>query len=126
MDRKPSEIIQEFLELLDESHENFNNSSTLIEAENNRTLINTHSLEDCDDTDLYSFAYKWREDLRERRKECDRKALYENIHKFSISEGNKPTIKRLKGLLKEQIRTEEYLEIPYKERQFKNGGKLNE
>lgn len=41
MDRKPSEIIQEFLQLLDESHEYFNNSSTLIEAENRRTLVNT-------------------------------------------------------------------------------------
>lgn len=125
MDKKPSEIIQEFLCLLDESHEQFGNSTALIEAENKRTLINTHSLEDCDDTDLYEFAYKWRQDLRDRRKECDRKAMYENIHKFAISESNKPIIKRLKGLLKEQVRTEEYLEIPYAEREFKKGNRKN-
>ena len=125
MDRKPSEIIQEFLQLLDESHEHFNSSSTLIEAENRRTLVNTHQLEDCSDDRLYEFAYKWRQDLRDRRKECDRKALYESIHKFSISEQNKPVLKRLKGLLKEQITTEEYLETPYEEREFKNGGKQN-
>ena len=121
MERKPSEIIQEFLCLLDESHEQFGNSTALIEAENKRTLINTHSLEDCDDTDLYEFAYKWRQDLRDRRKECDRKALYENIHKFAISEQNKPVLKRLKGLLKEQTTTEEYLETPYEEREYKKG-----
>lgn len=121
MDRKPSEIIQEFLQLLDESHEYFNNSSTLIEAENRRTLVNTHQLEDCPDDRLYEFAYKWRQDLRDRRKECDRKALYENVHKFSISEQNKPVLKRLKGLLKEQTTTEEYLEIPYEEREYKKG-----
>ncbi len=121
MTRKPSEIIQEFLQLLDESHECFNNSSTLIEAENRRTLVNTHQLEDCPDDRLYEFAYKWRQDLRDRRKECDRKALYENIHKFAISEQNKPVLKRLKGLLKEQITTEEYLETPYEEREYKKG-----
>ena len=121
MTRNPSEIIQEFLQLLDESHEFFNNSSTLIEAENKRTLVNTHQLEDCPDDRLYEFAYKWRQDLRDRRKECDRKALYENIHKFAISEQNKPVLKRLKGLLKEQITTEEYLETSYEEREYKKG-----
>lgn len=125
MDKKPSEIIQEFLQLLDESHEYFNNSSTLIEAENRRTLVNTHQLEDCPDERLYEFAYKWRQDLRDRRKECDRKAMYENIHKFAISETNKPTIKRTKVLLKDQLTTEEYLSTPYKERKFKSGGKQN-
>lgn len=123
MDRKPSEIIQEFLQLLDESHEHFNGACSLIEAENSKTLVNTHLLEDCEDEQLYEFAYKWRQDLRDRRKECDRKALYENIHKFAISEQNKPTAKRLNGLVKEQIKTEEYLDIPYKEREFKGGTK---
>lgn len=30
-------------------------------------------------------------------------------------------MKRLKGLLKEQTTTEEYLEIPYEEREYKKG-----
>lgn len=123
MDRKPSEIIQEFLQLLDESHERFNEACSLIEAENSKTLVNTHLLEDCEDDELYEFAYKWRAALRERRRQCDRKALYENIHRFAISEANKPTAKRLNGLVKEQIKTEEYLDIPYKEREFKGGTK---
>lgn len=121
MTRNPSEIIQEFLQLLDESHEHFNNATALIEVENRRTLLNTHQLEDCPDDCLYEFAYKWRQDLRDRRKECDRKVLYENIHKFAVSEQNKPVLKRLKGLLKEQITTEEYLETPYEEREYKKG-----
>lgn len=112
MKRNPSEIIREFLELLDESHEYFNNSVAMIEAENSKTLINTHSLEDCDDENLYDFAYQWRCDLRKRRKACDIKVRYENIHKFAISEQNKPTLKRIRGLLKEQIASEEYLGIP--------------
>lgn len=123
MDKKPSEIIQEFLQLLNESHEHFNEACSLIEAENSKTLVNTHLLEDCEDDELYEFAYKWRAALRERRRQCDRKALYENIHRFAISEANKPTAKRLNGLVKEQIKTEEYLDIPYKEREFKGGTK---
>ena len=123
MDKKPSEIIQEFLQLLDESHEHFNEACSLIEAENSKTLVNTHLLEDSEDDELYEFAYKWRAALRERRRQCDRKALYENIHRFAISEANKPTAKRLNGLVKEQIKTEEYLDIPYKEREFKGGTK---
>ena len=126
MKRNPSEIIQEFLELLDESHEYFNNSVAMIEAENSKTLINTHSLEDCDDENLYDFAYQWRCDLRERRKACDIKVRYENIHKFAISEQNKPTLKRIRGLLKEQIASEEYLGILYKDRTFKKGEQTNE
>lgn len=126
MKRNPSEIIREFLELLDESHEYFNNSVAMIEAENSKTLINTHSLEDCDDENLYDFAYQWRRDLRERRKACDIKVRYENIHKFAISEQNKPTLKRIRGLLKEQIASEEYLGIPYKDRTFKKGEQTNE
>ena len=123
MDKKPSEIIQQFLQLLDESHEHFNEACSLIEAENSKTLVNTHLLEDCEDDELYEFAYKWRAALRERRRQCDRKALYENIHRFAISEANKPTAKRLNGLVKEQIKTEEHLDIPYKEREFKGGTK---
>lgn len=123
MDKKPSEIIQAFLQLLDESHEHFNEACSLIEAENSKTLVNTHLLEDCEDDELYEFAYKWRAALRERRRQCDRKALYENVHRFAISEANKPTAKRLNGLVKEQIKTEEYLDIPYKEREFKGGTK---
>ncbi len=125
MNRKPSEIIQEFLNLLDESHKQFNTAVSLIENENSRTLLNTHSLEDCEDDQLYEFAHKWRENLKERRKACDTKVMYENIHRFAISEQNKLTLKRLKGLLKEQNTAEEYLEIPYKEREFKNNGKEN-
>ena len=75
MDKKPSEIIQAFLQLLDDSHEHFNEACSLIEAENSKTLVNTHLLEDCEDDELYEFAYKWRAALRERRRQCDRKAV---------------------------------------------------
>lgn len=64
--------------------------------------------------------------MRERRKACDIKVRYENIHKFAISEQNKPTLKRIRGLLKEQIASEEYWGIPYKDRTFKKGEQTNE
>lgn len=48
-------------------------------------------------------------------------ALWENIHKFGSSENNKPFLKRLKGLITEQKRTEEYLETPPEQREFKGG-----
>ena len=35
--------------------------------------------------------------------------LYEKIHEFSINEMNKSTLKRLRSMLGNQIKTEEYL-----------------
>ena len=123
MDKKPSEIIAEFIRLIELSHNKVTEATAKIEFYNGDTYNKTHQLEDCADDDLLELTRQWRDDLRTRRRYCDSKALYEGIHKYSINESNKPALKRLKALLEEQKRTEEYLSIPPAEREFKKGVK---
>lgn len=47
MERKPSEIIQDFLDLVDCSHTEFNDSKSKVDDFNGKTFVWTHQLEDC-------------------------------------------------------------------------------
>lgn len=70
-------------------------------------------------------ATAWQKELKERRKEKDRKNLWEKIHNFGADVSNKAFLKKLRHLVYEQRKVEEYLETPYEEREFKNGGNKN-
>lgn len=121
MEQKPSEVIEAFLALMEQSHTEYNNSKGKVDYYNKHTYELVHMLEDCPDESLLEFAQQWRQETQDRRKERDNMALWENIHKFGSSENNKPFLKRLKGLITEQKRTEEYLETPPEQREFKGG-----
>ena len=121
MEQKPSEVIKAFLALVEQSHTEYSNSKGKVDYFNKHTYELVHMLEDCPDKTLFCFAKQWRQETQDRRKERDNMALWENIHKFGSSENNKPFLKRLKGLLTEQKRAEEYLEIPPEQREFKRG-----
>lgn len=120
-ERKPSEIIEDFLTLCEKSHEEFSGSKSRVDYFNAKTYDNVHDLEDCTDEQLIEFAKSWRQETWERRAERDNMALWEGLHKFTSSDNNKPFLKRLRGLLVEQKRTEEYLRVPPHEREFKKG-----
>lgn len=122
MDRKPSEIIQEFLDLVDRSHSEFGDSKSKVDSFNSKTYTWTHKLEDCKNKqERNKLATEWQRELKERRKEKDRKNLWEKIHTFGSDVSNKAFLKKLRYLLLEQIKVEEYLETPYEEREFKKG-----
>lgn len=121
MEQKPSEVIKAFLALVEQSHTEYSNSKGKVDYFNKHTYELVHMLEDCPDETLFYFARQWRKETQDRRKERDNMALWENIHKFGSSENNKPFLKRLKGLITEQKRTEEYLETPPEQREFKGG-----
>lgn len=71
-------------------------------------------------------ATAWQKELKERRKEKDRKNLWEKIHTFGSDVSNKAFLKKLRHLVQEQQKVEEYLETPYEEREFKKGNSKNE
>lgn len=126
MDRKPSEIIQDFLDLVDSSHVEFNDSKSKVDDFNSKTYVWTHQLEDCKNKqERNKLATSWQKELKERRKEKDRKILWEKIHTFGSDVSNKAFLKKLRHLVQEQKRVEEYLEIPYAEREFKKGNRKN-
>lgn len=119
-ERMPSEIISDFINLCKQSHDNFNSAKQMVEQMNSRTYEWTHKLEDAKDkSERNKLATAWRNELLERRKQRDKQALWKSLHEFSISEQNKPTLKRLESVLKNQIKTEEYLRIPPYQREYK-------
>lgn len=122
MDRKPSEIIQDFIDLVDSSHSEFNDSKIKVDCFNSKTYTWTHKLEDCKNKqERNKLATAWQKELKERRKEKDRKNLWEKIHTFGSDVSNKAFLKKLRHLAQEQIKVEEYLKTPYEEREFKKG-----
>ena len=121
MEQKPSEVLETFLALMEQSHTEYNNSKGKVDYFNKHTYELVHTLEDCPDEDLLEFARQWRQETQDRRKERDNMALWDALHKFGSSDQNKPFLKRLKGLITEQKRTEEYLETPPEQREFKGG-----
>lgn len=127
MERKPSEIIQDFLDLIDKSHTEFNDSKSKVDNYNSKTYTWTHQLEDCKNKqERNRLATAWQRELKERRIEKDRKNLWEKIHNFGTDVSNKAFLKKLRHLVQEQRKVEEYLETPYAEREFKKGTIKNE
>lgn len=121
-DRKPSEIIQEFLDLIETSHAEFNESKERVDYFNSRTYTWTHDLEDCQNKqERNKLATAWQKELKDRRKQKDRKNLWEKIHTFGADVNNKAFLKKLWHLAQEQQKVEEYLATPYEEREFKKG-----
>ena len=126
MNKKPSEIIQDFLDLIDNSHTEFNDSKVKVDNYNSKTYTWTHQLEDCKNKqERNRLATAWQKELKERRREKDRKNLWEKIHTLGADVSNKAFLKKLRHLVYEQRKVEEYLETPYEEREFKNGGNKN-
>lgn len=117
--REPSEIIQDFLELLGRSHIEYQNSKALVDKYDSKTLDWVHDLENTDlAKERSKLSTQWRNERKMRRQHKNNLILYEKIHKFTCEELNKPTLKRLKKLLNDQIQTENYIKNPNKE--FKN------
>lgn len=127
MERKPSEIIQDFLDLIDKSHTEFNDSKSKVDNYNSKAYTWTHQLEDCKNKqERNRLATAWQRELKERRIEKDRKNLWEKIHNFGTDVSNKAFLKKLRHLVQEQRKVEEYLETPYAEREFKKETIKNE
>lgn len=122
MDKKLSEIIQDFLDLIDNSHVEFNDSKSKVDNYNSKTYTWTHQLEDCKNKqERNRLATAWQRELKERRREKDRKNLWEKIHTFGSDVSNKAFLKKIRHLVQEQRKVEEYLETPYEEREYKKG-----
>lgn len=118
--RKPSEIIEDFLNLIERSHEEWKNSKSQVDQFNNNTFRWTHDFEDADvKSERNKLATGFHRELKERRKSKDNMCLWEHVHKFGCDEQNKPTIKRLRTIFAKQKISEEYVDTPPKNRELK-------
>lgn len=123
MERKPSEIIQDFLDMIEKSHLEYQEAKKNVDNYNDKTYNWTHDLEDAPNkAERNKIATAWQHELRKRRIEKDRMNLWQKVHEMASDVQNKAYLKRLRHLLEEQKKTEEYVATPYKQREYKRGG----
>lgn len=118
MERKPSEVITEFLNFLEASSREYEAAYADVGAEDNRLQTFLHDLEFSPDrNERNRNATRLQQSRRTRRKAKDRAKLYGHIHEFYMDKQNQHLLKALRRLLNEQVTEEKYL---FGEREFKN------
>ena len=126
-DRKPSEIIQDFIDLLNYANDIYTKSKSECEQLDSIERVRSwqHKFEFAKDKqERNRLATALHKERLKRRKYKDTVDLYRYVHDFSNSENNKAVLKRLGGMLNLQKRTEEYLES-YREYKAGDGDDSN-
>lgn len=119
--RKPSEIIEDFLELIEQSHREFTENEKAYKELDGKTAEWAHKFEFAQDkNERNRLGTAYHRERKKRRGHKDLAKLYEPVHEFALSENNKATIKRLKGMLSRQKSVENYL---FGDRKYKAGDK---
>lgn len=117
-ERKPSEIIEEFIDLISTSHTEYESNMSIAKGYDKKTITWIHDFETANNYDeRCKLATALHREREIRRQHKDRAKLFQNIHEFAAQERNKQVLKNLKWLLTEQKKQEEYLES---DREFKH------
>lgn len=117
-ERKPSEIIQDFIDLITQSHEEYESNMSIAKGYDKKTITWIHDFEVADNyEERCKLATALHQERETRRKHKDRAELFQKIHEFAGQEKNKQVLRSLKWLLNEQKKQEEYLES---DREFKH------
>lgn len=118
MERKPSEIITEFLSFLEASKHEYESAYSDVGKEDSRTQTFLHDMEFAPNkNERNKVATRFQKSRRARRKAKDRAQLYEYINNFYIDKQNQGFLKALRRLQNEQLTREKYL---FGNREFKN------
>lgn len=117
-ERKPSEIIQDFIDLITQSREEYESNMSIAKGYDKKTITWIHDFEMADNyEERCKLATALHQERETRRKHKDRAELFQKIHEFAGQEKNKQVLRSLKWLLSEQKKQEEYLES---DREFKH------
>ena len=120
-EKKPSEIVQDFIEFLDNSKAEYEEAKAKCDKYDSidRHIYWAHKFElasDKNERNRLATAYqKERLDRRACKNTVDR---LKAIHDFVCSDNNKSTIKRMKGMIQVQKSQEDYLDS---EKEYKGG-----
>lgn len=118
--KKPSDYLQEMLDYLEDSKNLYENAKKECEKYDSvdRLIYWAHKFELANGkNERNRLATAYQRERIERRRYKDICDTYEKIHDFVCSE-NKSTLKRMKGMIQNQKKQEEYLES---ERVYKAG-----
>lgn len=109
-DKEPSVILQEFLDYLTDCKKQYKEAQVVMQKEDSKRQDFVHAIEFENNCKKRSKIATQEHLSRKRRRAAKDKVLkLEKIVKFTESERNKAFINALKGLVKEQKNTEDYL-----------------
>lgn len=118
MDKKPSEVITDFLNFLELSKYEYETAYNAVGKEDAKTQTFMHDLEFAPDkAERNKIATRFQKSRKERRRQKDITLLYEHLYSFYTDKKNAEMLKAIRRLQNEQISTEKYL---YGQREFKN------
>lgn len=118
MDKKPSEVITEFLNFFEAAGHEYESAYEDMGKEDKKEQTFLHDLEfAADKNERNRVATRFQQSRRTRRKAKDRVKLYEHIYNFCMDKQGQALIKALRRLQNEQITEEKYL---FGNREFKN------
>ncbi|MCI8993138.1 MAG: hypothetical protein HFG80_10550 [Eubacterium sp.] len=118
MDKKPSEVITEFLNYLEAAKNEYEEAYASAGAEDRKAQTFLHDLEFAPNKgERNKVATRFQKSRQARRKAKDRAQLYEYINNFYTDKQNQHFLKSLRRLQNEQITREKYL---FGNREFKN------
>lgn len=112
MERKPSEIVTDFLKFMEQSSKKYEAANADVGREDSKVQTFLHDMEFAsNENERDRIAALLQRSRRERRKAKDIAQLYENIHNFYTDKQNQNILKALRRLQNEQITLEMYLSI---------------
>lgn len=118
MEKRPSEMITEFLNFLETADREYESAYADVGREDSRVQTFLHDMEFAPDGKARNkIATRLQQSRRARRKGKDRVQLYGKVHEFYTDRQNQNMLKALRRLLNEQVTTEKYL---FGNREFKN------
>ncbi len=117
--QKPSEIIEEFLNWLESCKDEYEENYAIAGEEDKKVQDFLHAMEFAENKQERNRIATQLQQSRKRRRAAKDKVLeLEKIYNFYKDQGNRPVLKKLRGIVPNQKRTEEYLasERKYKPR----------
>lgn len=118
MDKKPSEVIFNFLNFLETAKREYESAFEDVGVEDSKVQTFLHDMELAPNkNERNKVATRLQQSRKTRRKAKDKAQLYECVHHFYMEKQYQNLIKALRKLQKDQITMENYL---FGNREFKN------
>lgn len=109
-ERRPSEVLEEFLSYIDDVKTEYEKTFAIVGEEDKRLQDLLHALEFAPNKqERNKIATQFQKSRRRRRKAKDKVLELERVYEFQKDQANKPFLKRLKGTITQQKGTEQYL-----------------
>lgn len=126
-EKLPSEIISDFIELMRSSKDKYTEAKKIVDELDyfERRKWWAHQFEFAPNkSERNKLATAYQQERKRRREYKDTVDLYKVLNEFDSNNNNKPTLKRLNGMLTAQMHQEEYLAS---DREYKGkGGECSE